>query len=173
MIKSYYALILCDSPCDARDTAERLQAQGLTVAAVGDGVQASRQFTLREEGAMDSPQWEVSLMNAIIDEIDAEEAIQAAVKVTGKPYILLDEADADSSISLNERLEGLGVREAFAYIASVERLRARLNDELDLDDKHSLQEAAQYHAALDVVLSIAKKALIQKLSSGDAHQVVT
>ena len=37
-------------------------------------------------------------------------------------------------------------------------------DGLDLDDKPSLQEAFQYRAALDVVLSIAKKALIQKLS---------
>ena len=78
--------------------------------------------------------------------------------------MLLDEADADSSISLNERLEGLGDREAFANIAAVERLQTKLIDGLDLDDKPSLQEAFQYRAALDVVLSIAKKALIQKLS---------
>ena len=66
---------------------------------------------------------------------------------------------------VNERLEGLGDREAFANIAAVERLQTKLIDGLDLDDKPSLQEAFQYRAALDVVLSIAKKALIQKLSS--------
>lgn len=104
-------------------------------------------------------------MNAITDEIGAEEMIRDAVKATGKPYVLLDEADADDSISLNERLEGLGDREAFANIASVERLRTRMLDALDLNDKQSLQEAMQYRAALDVVLSIAKKALLQKLSS--------
>ena len=165
MLKSYYALVLCDSPCDAQDTVERMQAQGLDATAVGQGVQVSRQFTLREEGPKYSPQWEVSLMNAITDEIGAEEMIRDAVKATGKPYVLLDEADADSSISLNERLEGLGDREAFANIAAVERLQTKLIDGLDLDDKPSLQEAFQYRAALDVVLSIAKKALIQKLSS--------
>ena len=155
MLKSYYALVLCDSPCDAQDTVERMQAQGLDATAVGQGVQVSRQFTLREEGPKCSPQWEVSLTNAIIDEIGAEEMIRD---------VLLDEADADSSISLNERLEGLGDREAFANIAAVERLQTKLIDGLDLDDKPSLQEAFQYRAALDVVLSIAKKALIQKLS---------
>ena len=164
MLKSYYALVLCDSPCDAQDTVERMQAQGLDATAVGQGVQVSRQFTLREEGPKCSPQWEVSLTNAIIDEIGAEEMIRDAVKATGKPYVLLDEADADSSMSLNERLEGLGDREAFANIAAVERLQTKLIDGLDLDDKPSLQEAFQYRAALDVVLSIAKKALIQKLS---------
>lgn len=46
----------------------------------------------------------------------------------------------------------------------MERLQTKLIDGLDLDDKPSLQEAFQYRAALDVVLSIAKKALIQKLS---------
>ena len=165
MLKSYYALILCDSPCDAQDTVEQMQAQGLNATAVGQGVQVSRQFTLREEGPKCSPQWEVSLMNAITDEIGAEEMIRDAVKATGKPYVLLDEADADSSISLNERLEGLGDREAFANIAAVEHLQVKLIDGLDLDDRPSLQEAFQYRAALDVVLSIAKKALIQKLSS--------
>ena len=98
MLKSYYALVLCDSPCDAQDTVERMQAQGLDATAVGQGVQVSRQFTLREEGPKYSPQWEVSLMNAITDEIGAEEMIRDAVKATGKPYVLLDEADADSSI---------------------------------------------------------------------------
>lgn len=126
MLKSYYALVLCDSPCDAQDTVERMQAQGLDATAVGQGVQVSRQFTLREEGPKYSPQWEVSLMNAITDEIGAEEMIRDAVKATGKPYVLLDEADADSSISLNERLEGLGDREAFANIAAVERLQTKL-----------------------------------------------
>lgn len=165
MIKSYYALILCDSLSDAQDTARLLQAQGLTATAAGHGVQVSRQFTLREEGPKCSPQWEVALMNAIIDEIDAEEKVRSAVKVIGKPYVLLDEVDADSSISLNERLEGLGDREAFANIASVEYLQTRMLDAVDLDDPQSLQEIMQYHAALNVVLSIAKKALIQKLSS--------
>ena len=37
-------------------------------------------------------------MNAITDEIGAEEMIRDAVKATGKPYVLLDEDDADSSI---------------------------------------------------------------------------
>ena len=45
MLKSYYALVLCDSPCDAQDTVERMQAQGLDATAVGQGVQVSRQFT--------------------------------------------------------------------------------------------------------------------------------
>ena len=173
MLKSYYALVLCDSPCDAQDTVERMQAQGLDATAVGQGVQVSRQFTLREEGPKYSPQWEVSLMNAITDEIGAEEMIRDAVKATGKPYVLLDEADADASISLNERLEGLGDHEAFANIAAVERLQTKLIDGLDLDDKPSLQEAFQYRAALDVVLSIAKKALIQKLSSEGGLQDAT
>lgn len=62
---------------------------------------------------------------------------------------------------------------AFANIAAVERLQTKLIDGLDLDDKPSLQEAFQYRAALDVVLSIAKKALIQKLSSEGGLQDAT
>lgn len=173
MVNTYYALVLCNNASDAEQTAEQMQTQGFTATAVGTGVQVSRRFTVREEGPKLSPRWEVALMNAITDEIGAEEMIRDAVKATGKPYVLLDEADADDSISLNERLEGLGDREAFANIAAVERLQAKLIDGLDLDDKPSLQEAFQYRAALDVVLSIAKKALIQKLSSEGGLQDAT
>lgn len=112
-------------------------------------------------------------MNAIIDEIGAEEMIRDAMKEIEKPYVLLDEVDADSSISLNERLDGLGDREAFANIASVEHLQTRMLDAVDLDDKQSLQEIIQYRTALNVVLSIAKKALMQKLSSEEHPRNVT
>lgn len=165
------AIVVCEDSIQAQEFAEQLQSDGIRAVANGRAIQATTEFQVVGELPTTAPEGDRSraLIQTLMKEIEEEDKLRESLNALDAPYIILDDNETDTSISIQNMVEGQGVEHLFSAIVEVSKVRNNLTEQFLMaqtltEHGEDIEQGRKQAEALSTVLSFAKKALALVLS---------